>query len=336
MTLNELNNKIKSAKLSGAFFFYGTEQYLLSKKVSEIKKKLIPSGTEIFNYVKFDDKNILINDVISAIDRFPQMSDIKVIVVKNSGFFNNAKLSEYKLMKDAVNTLPSDTCLIFIESDFDKKKLKNLSCFEESGGVLNFEPIPLNKMSVWVEEEFKKSGKSILSKDIKYLYELCNQSFAKISAEVSKLISFTAERQKITREDIDLCVERSVEYQVYDMINSMINGSSKKAYEQLKYLYDTKTDPFQILSIMTSRLNDLLTAKLLSEDGLSASEINGYFDYKKPDFAVKITINESRNFSEEYLKRMIDRGLFYDSECKSGNLDRFKAVEMYLAELTIR
>ena len=45
------------------------------------------------------------------------------------------------------------------------------------------------------------------------------------------------------------------------------------------------------------------------------------------------TITKSRDFDERYLKRMIDKGLYYDVECKSGKLAPWAAVEMYVAEL---
>ena len=167
MTLAELNNKIKSNKLWGAYFFYGEEQYLLEDKVKTIAKKLITPGMEAFNYIKFDGKKASVSDIIAAIDQFPQMSEMKLITVKNTGILGNATLTNFKLIKEAVKTLPSDTCLIFIEESFDKKKLKNVNFIEESGGVLAFEYMPANKLTSWIENLFEKHNKTIGDKDIR-------------------------------------------------------------------------------------------------------------------------------------------------------------------------
>ncbi len=331
MTLEELNKRIKSGNLSGVYFFYGEEQYLLSKKLDAIVKKVITSGTESFNLFKFDGKKTTSGEIIAAISQFPQMSDMKVITVKNTGLLNNATLTDFKLLKGAV--VPSDTCLIFIEENFDKKKLKNLDFIEESGGIINFEYMPINKLEIFISDLFKKHEKSISEKDIRYILSLCGQSLATITKECEKLIDFSGERIKITREDIDLTVSKTVEYRTYDMLDAIIAGNSQKAQAQLKYLKDTREEPIYILGLMMGRLSELLMCKLLKEDGLSANEISDYFDFKKPLFAVNKTIEDSKRFGEKYLKRMIDKGLSYDVSVKQGLLAPWSAVEMYLAEL---
>lgn len=334
MTTDELNKAIRSGHLCGIYLFYGEEQYLLEKKVEKIKTKTVTEGTEAFNLFKFEGKGISSAEILAAIDQFPQMSPMKLIVVKNTGLLNNATLSDFKRLREAAEHIPSDTCLIFIEQSFDKKKLKNIDFIEQNGGIVNFEYIPLNKLEIWVAETFKKAEKSILDKDIRYLLRLCGQSLGKISKECDKLISYTGDRLKITTEDIDLVVDKTTEYRIYEMLDSVIEGRREKAHKQLKYLRDTREEPFFVLGLMMTRLSELLMCKLLKEDGLSPTEIGTYFDFKKPTFAINKTIDESKRFGEKYLKTMIDKGLFYDIECKQGRLAPWTAVEMYLAELT--
>lgn len=334
MTHDELTKAIRSGNLAGIYFFYGEEQYLLEKRIEAIARKIITPGTETFNLFKFEGKKVTAAEVLAAVDQFPQMSEKKLIIVKNSGMLSNATYTDFKLIKGISENIPSDTCLIFTEQEFDKKKLKNISFIEENGGIVNFEYIQVNKLGIWIEELFKKEGKNILSKDANYIIRLCGQSLGKLSKECEKLIHYTGERTKITRSDIDNVVDKTVEYRTYDMLDNVISGRSEKAHEQLKYLRDTREEPHYILGLMMSRLSELLMCKLLKEDGLTSTEIAEYFDFKRPVFVVNKTIEEGRRFGEKYLKRMIDKGLYYDLECKQGRLSAWLAVEMYLAELT--
>lgn len=335
MTVTELNNRIKSKRIHGAYFFYGEEQYLLEEKIKTIKSKIITPGTEVFNVIKFSGKKVSAAEIIAALDRFPQMSEMKLIIVKDTGILNNAQLTDFKLIKSAVGTIASDTCIIFSENAFDKKKLKNLVFFENSGGIIKFDYQPLNKLSVWISAFFEKNGKKISDSDTGYITELCGQSLAKLNTECKKLINYIGEREVVTREEIDAVVDKTVEYRTYDMLDNMIAGNSKKAYEQLKHLFDTREDPFYIMSLMMSRLSELLMCKLLKEDGLSNEQIGGYFDFKRPAFAVNKIVNESRSFSEAYLKKLIDKGLYYDIKCKQGLISPHSAAEMYLADITL-
>lgn len=333
MTVEELNKLIKSGKLCGIYFFYGDEQYLLDSKLDAIAKKLITPGTEVFNLFKFESKKVSVSEIVEVVRQFPQMSPMKVIIVRNSGILNNATTSDFKLLKSEAEHIPSDTCLILTEHSFDKKKLKNISFIEENGGIVNFEFMPINKIEVWLGDRFAKHGKAILDKDVRYIVQLCGQSLAKLTLESDKLLSYAADKQKITREDIDAAVSKTVEYRTYDMLDNMMAGNREKAQEQLKYLRDTGEEPVYILGLMMGRLSEVLMCKMLKEDGMSAEEISNYFDFKKPMFAVNKTITESRRFKETYLKQMIDKGLFYDLECKSGRLSPWAAVEMYLSEM---
>lgn len=334
MTYDELTTKIKGGKLDGIFFFYGEERYLLEKSIALIKKKVITPGTEVFNFFKFEGKKVAIDEISAAVDRFPQMSLMKLIIVKNSGMLNNAVLKEFKIIKNMA--VPPDTCLIFVEDSFDKKKLKNLSFIESSGGVVSFNYMPFNKLEIWIEKRFKSEEKEILERDTRYILQLCGQSLEKLTRECEKLSLYTAEKRRITRRDIDAVIEKTVEFTTYNMVDNVVAGQVGKAFEQLKYLRDTDEKPFYILNLVMSRLSELLLCKLLKEDGLSTAEIGSYFDFPRPAFVVNKTIEESRSFSEKYLKSMINRGLYYDLECKQGRLSPWPALELYLAELTDR
>ena len=333
MTVEELNKQIKSGSFKPVYFFFGDEQYLLAHKIDAIKKKLISPGMEDFNLFRFEGKKIDINGVFEAVEQFPQMSEGKVVIVKNSGFFNNASSKEYKRIKEEAADLPEYTCLIFVEESFDKKKEKNLKIIEDVGGVVSFDYLPVNKVEIWLEDKFSKEEKMIAPKEVSYMIRLCGQSLGKIQTEFEKLLNYVGDRNKVTREDIDAVVDKTVEYRVYDMLDNIMAGRSSLANEQMKYLKDNNEQPTDILGIMMGKLSELLMCKLLSENGVSPQEMLDYFDFKRPMFVVNKTIQESKRYGEPYLKRMIKKGLEYDVDIKSGLIDGWTAAELYLAEL---
>ncbi|MEG2380635.1 MAG: DNA polymerase III subunit delta, partial [Oscillospiraceae bacterium] len=301
-----------------------------------IKKKVVEKGFEDFNFFRFEGKKVGVEEIAEAIEQFPQMSEKKMIFVKNTGLFQNATTKDFKRIKEIVGNLPPYVCVIFEEDNFDKKKIKNLKFIEEVGGVINFEYLPINKLEVWLGQRFDKAEKYITAPDLSHMIRLCGQSLGKIDMEFEKLINYLGDRKKITREDIDAVVDLTVEYRVYDMLDNIVANKSKAAREQLQYLRNSKEKPNTILSIMMGKMSELLLCKLLKEDGMQAGDMTAYFDYFKPSFVVKKTIDESKYFGEKFLKRMIDKGLKYDIDIKTGKLEGWTAVEMYLAELTIK
>lgn len=336
ITIEELNKQIQSQQLKKVYFFFGEEDYLLENKVHQMIKKSVTPGLLDFNVFRFEGKNIDLERLSEAVEQYPQMSEKKVVWVKNSGIFQNAAGREYKYIEKMIANLPDYTCLIFEETAFDKKKIKNLRPVEENGAVAEFSYLPVNRVEIWLEERFKKAEKAILARDLSYMVRLCGQSLRKITIEYEKLINYVGSRYKITREDIDAVVDQSVEYRVYDMLDSILNERPDKAQAQLKYLKDTNEAPTAVLSIMMGKLSELLLCKLLHEEGMAPKDILPYFDFKRPMFVVNKTIEESKRFGEKYLKRMIRLGLSLDIKIKSGGMDGWTAAELYLAELTLR
>ena len=309
MKLEKLNSQIKTGKLLPVYFFYGDEQYLLSRKTAAIAERLIPPGMEDFNRFYFEGKKTDLDTIIEAVEQFPQMSPKKVVIVKNSGFFHQTNTSVYRRIQEMMLDLPEYTCLIWIEEHFDKKKEKNVQFIEECGGVVAFDYLPVNQIEIWLEERFRREEKQIAPRDLTYMVRLCGPGLGKIQTEYEKLLNYMGDRNKISREDIDAVVDQTVEYRVYDMLNNIMAKKGSLAREQMKYLKDSREQPTVVLGLMMAKIAELLTCRQLKETGMSAQEIGEYFDLKRPLFAINKTIEDSRRFEESYLVCMLKRGL---------------------------
>ena len=336
MTLEKLNQQIKTGNFYPLYFFYGEERYLLRHKLEAMKKKLIPPAVEDFNYFCFDGKKTDIEAVMEAVAQFPQMSEKKLIVVKNSGFFNQANSREYKRLAAAAKNLPPYVCLVLTEDHWDKKKAKNIKFIEDSGGTVEFSYLTIPKLEAWLEDRFRKAEKQIAPKELSYIITQCGTSLEKLDHEYDKILNYLGDRDKVQREDIDAVVDKTVECRVYDMLDNMTAGRGTKAQEQMKYFKDAKEQPTVILGIMMGKLSELLLCKQLRECGLTSGEIGEYFDFRRPMFAVNKTVEESKRYREDYLQRMIKKGLCYDADIKNGRIDGWTAAELYLAELLKR
>ncbi len=336
MNLDALNEKIKSGDLPRVLFFCGEEDYMLESRIKAIKKKLIPEDLSAFNYNIIDGKTT-VNDIIQAAEVLPQMSDRRMLVVKNSGLFSNLKTAEYKRLKEYVLNLPYFICLIFWEKDFDPKKIGSLKFIESDagGGVVNFEFMPVNKLEAWIERTLRGENKNISASELSYFVRSSGRSMRKLGKECGKLISYMGEnRHKVTRADIDAVVDKSVEVKVYDIFNkSIIEGRGGKTMEQLGSLKAENAAPTMVLSVILDQVYELLLCKILKQDGMSVNEIMEYYDRRPPLFAVKKAVENSGKYSADRLMRMVDRGLKYSMDIKTGKLDGWDAVDLYVSEL---
>ncbi len=333
MELRELDKQISSKKPSQLYFFYGDEQFLLEHKVNSIKNLLIDNDFEEFNFVRLDGKKVTAQEIENSVLSVPVMSDKKLVVVSNCGIFGNAKSKDFSSVCELISDLPEYLTLIFTEREFDKKKEKNLDIFKKHGAIVKFEQMSPKQLELWIEQILEKNGKTALASDISKIVALCGQSMATIHSELSKLLNFVGERNKITSEDISSVVSKTIDARIFDIIDNIALGKTKSVFEEINTLRFSGENPSTILSLISTRMSDLLLVRQLLEDKLSSDRIGEYFEPRRHPFVIKKLTEQCRRFNLPYLKKMTLKGTEYAASVRSGLLDKWVAVEMYVAEL---
>ncbi len=333
MEIKDLDKQIKSGALGRLYFFYGEEQFLLENKIKAIKNALLDPDFADLNYVQLDEKKLNVSQLSDELMSVPVMSDKKMVVVKNSGIFANAKLTQYKTVCEMIEDIPDYMCVIFTEKEFDKKKEKNLEPFKNRGEIVKFDPISPVQLERWLDSLFESSGKRILPKDINSMIRLAGQSMARLFSEYQKLVSFVGDREKIDSKDIEAVVSKSADARLFDVIDNIATGKGQGVFDELEALRASGENSSTIMTLLTSRIGDLLMVKQLSCDKLSADKISGYFDPKKPSFVVSRLMDQAKRFDEKYLSDMLVLGTDYISMVRLGRLDKWLAIEMYAAKL---
>ncbi len=333
MDIKDFDKEIASNSLKNIYFLYGDEQFLLENKVNKIKKKLVDSSLADFNFAFYNGKDTDIWDAVAAAAAYPVMADRKLVILKNTGFLNNAKSREFKELKEFCLDLPSYLCLIIIESDFDNKKENSIRFIEEKGGIVRFDYMPALQVEKWLEKLFEKHGKIVYPKELTAIVKRCGGSLRTTHNEFLKLINYMGDRQKVTAEDVENSVLKSVDVAIYDIIDHIINNRPDLAMADYKELLEHKTEPIVIISAISSKLSDLLAARVLSSEGVSVSEMGKYLECLPQDWLIKKTVAQSKRFGEKYLRRMLKKSFDYDLKIKTGLMDKEIALQLLIADL---
>lgn len=333
MEIKELDKQISSGNIGRLYFFYGEEQFLAENKIKSIKSRLIDKDFEEFNYEKLEGKRVTAAEIQTALLAVPVMSDKKLVVVSNCGIFGNAKAKDFAAVCQALSDIPEYITVIFTETEFDKKKEKNLDIFKKFGAIVRFDLLSPKQLELWLEKSFEEEGKTALASDLAYMVSLCGQSMAAVHSEYCKVLNFVGERTKITIDDIKAVVSKSVDARIFDIIDNIAQGRTKTVFEELNALRASGENSSTVLSLIASRMGELLMVKQLTEDRLTADNIAEYFEPRKHPFVVKKLTEQSRRFGTDYLKSMTVKGTGYAAQVRSGSVDKWTAVEMYVAEL---
>lgn len=333
MTVAELDKQISSNKIKNVYFFFGDEQFLLENKVASIKARLIDPEFEMFNFRKFDGAGLDLAELERAVMDYPQFSEHRMVVLRDTGVFSDMRQEKFKFVRELIRNMPEYTCLVICEKSFDKKKLKNVDFINDFGGVTEFSYLTPKQMEVWLETSFESFGKRILTKDAAYMARLCGSSLGANYSEFQKLIAYVGGRERITREDIEKCVSKSAEYIIYDIFENIVANNRDKVMTQTAETASDTQGALSVITMITSKLADMLTVKELRAEGLGTAQIKGYFSFNVPDFVINKTATQSKRFGERYLRRMIKKGLKYENDIKCGLISAPDAAVMYAGEL---
>lgn len=340
MSLDILKDDIKNKKIRKLYLFFGPEEFLKKYYMESIEKLLLSNELKALNRIVLEGRQDA-GKLTDYCETLPVFSDRKIVIVKNSGLFKSKKKdgdekkSRIPPQNDELATflqdLPGYVCLIFYETDVDKR-LKALDVVKKNGLVVEFGYQKPDELIRWVLRKFKASGREIDLNTAAKLVESCEQGMTEILNEIEKLLAYTNDRHDITSEDIEKVCTKSIKSRIFDLTDAIAEKKSSRALGLLNDMIILKEPVPKILFMIARQFRQILQVKLLHEEGCGLSEIAtrmGISSY----IAGKI-LKQASNFSQSKLKKAVETSLELDLAVKTGRLEDRSAAELLIIEFS--
>jgi len=272
-TASDFKEKLK-LNPSGAYFFFGEEEYLKEYYASEIKKLLDPAMAEL-NYDRIYAEDVsektfeMISDNLSAP---PMMSEYRVTLVRG---LEVLKLKEDKLslLSDIVESAVDGNILVFICSaeeyapDSKTKYGKIVTYLKENTFYMECEKQSEMKLLSWVDRHFKVEDLTIADINSRRLISLCNGSMTVLDSEIKKLSAYCVRMgiKEVTREIIEDMVFDRAEYDMYDIGNRIM---ASDRVQTMKIYYSLKRQMVPVTMIVAG-ISRAVAGAMILESALS-------------------------------------------------------------------
>lgn len=324
-----IENDIANDNIKQCYLLYGEEAYLkLFYKKRLIKAFGADDADNTMNVAYFTGKDIDVKELISLADTMPFFADYRTIIVSDSGFF---KSSQDELADFVKNNLPDTTRLLFIESEVDKRS-KMFKALKEHGSDIEFTAQTEESNRKWVAKLLSSDRKNMDPSVLAYFLQKTGNDMANIRTEYDKLISYSLNKDVITKEDIDAIVTVRLQDRVFVMLDSMSEKNQKKALHLYYELLALKTPPYKILSLITTRFNDMLIAKELKMKGYDKSGITAKMGYGNNTWRTDKLLSNAAHYQLGTLKEALFECASYDEKIKTGQITDKLAVEMLIVK----
>lgn len=311
---------------SKLYLCYGSEEYTKNQYVEKIKNKIIDPAYELMNLEKIEGKNISADKIIDSAETMPFMSDKRLMIVKNSGFFKSGKKDESAKIADYIDKIPATTCLVFMETEIDKR-LGLYRKVNKNYKVVEFSPPSDRELVEWAKKELKKHKVIMKNPTVEYFIRVIPNDMESIINEIKKLASYK-DNGEITIDEIDNICTKSLDVRIFELVKALGNKDTKVALEIYSNLLEMKESPIGILSMMARQFRMILKVKYMRQLGHDNQSIVKRTGLR--NFMVRECNNQAPNFTFAQLESAIKECLQADEDIKTGLMEPELAVELIL------
>ncbi|MCR5273555.1 MAG: DNA polymerase III subunit delta [Lachnospiraceae bacterium] len=322
--MSVISDDIKNKNFKTSYLIYGPEEYLKLQSKDSLIKALVSDG-DTMNFNAFKGNDVSAKEIIDLAETLPFLAEKRVILVEDSGFFKSTEES----IAEYLGNIPDSACIIFMESEVDKRS-KTFKALCKNGGECLCET-PSEKMLVsWILQKIIKEDKKISQNTMNLFISMTGMDMTRIQSELEKLLSYTLHKDVIESEDVLQVVSGQINNQIFEMVEAIGNKQQKKAMDLYYDLLALRESPMKILSLLTRQFRLIWEIKSMAKRGerdTSIAKVEGI-----PSFAVKKYLAMARNFNRDELTSGIEEGLSLEEQFKTGRINDKIAVEIFITK----
>lgn len=314
------------SKMKNLYYFYGSEDFLISEEVQKIRKAVSGSGQPMIKVEGYTPDTIGIKELAGQLCTVSLFSENRLVVLSD---FDDEEL--LLILEKCGNF--SDSLTVIIISEKADKRTRLYKVLNDIAQVKEFKPFAEwenKKIIDWIVSKAAVAGKKIDPKAAELLNEISGPSLRQISSELDKLATYIGERAAINIDDVD-ALAVSGELGAFALENALAERDLKSAIFYLNKSLRAKEPVQMLISRIASRMRTYLMIKSLKmkkmTDGKIISELsmNPYY-YERCSksaelYSAEEMINAIRLLSET------------DVQLKSTSRDPRIAMELLLADM---
>ena len=341
MTGSEFVVKCKKG-ISGGFFLYGDEDFVILKCKQAALKCVPDEGTEDFNYIKISAaKQGFLNLLEEAVMTLPVFSNKKLVELgglKPSSLSDGDKEKLYEIFEGLAD-YPETVLIVEIDDpSFDAGKLPKAPSKLYKELTKYLEPIACEretpaKLAGWVAKRFASNRILCDSVSAHEMVEYCSADMSSLQNEVDKLSYYLISKGKdrVSYEDIRLVCSPGKIDVAFEFSNALMDGNMKNALSLVFSMQRRKDRPEVALGEIISLVTNMYTVKVLTDGGMDKDEVakkTGLHQYR-----VGLFLTAANKRGVKRLAGLIEMCLDADEKIKSTPLDSYVVIEKLTIEV---
>lgn len=328
-----LKASVKNKSIDRLYFFHGEETFLMSYYLEAIKKQLLDSLTESFNFHRFHSENFDLAEFLEAVENLPMMAEHTLIQVDDIDLFKLTEAERDKIA-GALSDIPEYCTVVFTYLTTpwkpDKRLKKLWEAVEKNGQIVEFRRQDQKELIPWVSRHFASYKKKISNDLCAYLIDITGGTMTALNGEIEKICAYSG-ADEIKKSDIDAVTEPVLDAVVFQMTDRIGEGSYEKAFQCLQTLLKMQQEPLAILGAVGSHFRRLGVAKTLQEQGKGPYELQKLCGI--PDYPARKLMDASRRLDKLFCADACAMIMETDYQMKTSYDDSQRLLELLILRL---
>ncbi|MCM3716888.1 DNA polymerase III subunit delta [Fictibacillus phosphorivorans] len=337
LTVDALKKNIKNKNTSPIYLIWGTELYLAEEAIQAISSLLAPDERD-FNLSVHNLDEIAVQEVMEDAETMPFLGDRRIVVMKNAAFLTAAKEKakiehDIKVFEQYILNPAEYTTLVVVvpyeKLDERKKIVKQLKSQAE---IIQVSQLSNDTAEKWLYKEAQSLNVSIETDAAELLLSRLGTKMSVLAKEMEKMALFVGNEGTITRETVDELVARTLEDDVFALVDHVVHKRTEAALRSFYDLMKQNQEPIQIHALITRQFRIINGVKELQKKGYGEKQIASAL--KLHPYAVKLASKHASQFDESFLRNSLDEFAETDYKMKTGQMDKTLLLEMEIIKLS--
>lgn len=323
-------------------FFYGSDNFKLSRATTEIKNKFIrdvdPSANSL---ILIDGQSVDSKTINSKLGAGSLFAEKRLILITD--IFKNKKLSIFSDLLPQLERVSNDNNLIIVFKE-ESKELKNKKTDEVLKGdkkklyeflkkqkySQEFKKISGNALKLFIKHELENYNKKISGQAAEDIIASFGDDLWTISNELKKL-AFSSDEEMISQKNVKNIIKEQFHENIFALVDAVSAKNKKIIFSLLEQQKQAGLDDEYILAMIRNHFKNLLLIKLAAKKTPDSLKIASQL--KLHPFVAKKGLAQSRNFDENTLRDYLNKLIEIDFMSKNGSSSADNELFLFLSKI---
>ena len=315
-TYEGIMRDLKARKFAPVYYLMGDEPYYIDKITDYIAENVLPPEERDFNQTVMFGSDVSAAQVVDVARRYPMMSDLQVVIVKEAQSLRNTEPLEFYLQKPLKSTI-----LVMCHKNGTIDRRKKLAATVERTGVL-FESKKLRErdLPAFIENYLRAKGASIDPKSQQVIADSIGADLNRLVGELDKLlIALPVDDRRVTPAVVERQIGVSKDFNAFELRDAIVNKNVFKANQIVKYFDENPKagSLYSFIPMLFNYFQNLLVAFYCPQKG-SPDALAKWLDLRSA-WAAKDFMTGMRNFKAVKVLQIIYK--IREIDAKSKGLD---------------